>query len=108
LLLVILAIFKRRILKINEQPILTSKTSLHVAATKGNEAVMEKCITGRCNVDLQTTEEGTVLHLAAQQGYAAVTKQLHAARCNVTTSRLIMALLRCNLLSARGTPDLPR
>ena len=35
----------------------------------------EKRIAGRCKVDLQTKEEGTVLHLAAQHEYAAVTKQ---------------------------------
>ena len=59
------------------------KTPLHLAAGFGHEAVMEKLLAVRCNVDLQMWGGLTPLHFAITQGLAAVTNKLIAARCDV-------------------------
>jgi ankyrin repeat protein len=59
-------------------------TPLHCAAFSGHEAVTEKLLAARCNVDLQDARYGyTALHAAAFSGHAPATTQLLAARCNV-------------------------
>jgi hypothetical protein len=82
-------------------------TPLLFAAQNGHSAITEKLLAARCSVDLVTEDGCTALQSAASNGHAAVTTQLLAARCN-STSRLIMALLRCKLLRVRGTPESPR
>jgi len=72
-------------------------TPLHFAAVKGHEAVTEKLLAARCNVDIQDKNGCTPLHFAvfalwncalmplspAHARPESVTKQLLAARCNV-------------------------
>ena len=58
-------------------------TPLHLSAFSGHEAVTEKLIAARCNVDLQAETGLTSLHVAAGKWFEDIIAQLFAARCNV-------------------------
>jgi ankyrin repeat protein len=59
-------------------------------------------------INYQDADGVAPLYATAYLGHAAVTEQLLKARCNVNLQSKAMALLRCDLLSAGGTPESPR
>jgi hypothetical protein len=106
-------------------------TALHAAAVDGLAAVTKQLIAARCNVDLQAKDGFTPLDVAAQNGRELVgvwggnyggqrpsttqpnmvmspSQSISLLRAVTSTSRIMKALLRCKMLSARGTPESPR
>ena len=61
-------------------------TPLHVAASNGNDLVVEKLLVAGADVNIATKDSETPLHVAARYGEDAVVEKLLAAGADANTA----------------------